>query len=95
MKKLNNNAEEIFRIVEMSPIIWEGEGINEVGKYNGKVVVKIDEKFFRPAEVDQLIGDPSKAHKELGWEPKTTFKELVKMMVESDLKKIKKRNESK
>ena len=77
--------EEAFRIVEM-PIIWEGEGINEVGKFNGKIVVKINPKFYRPADVDLLLGDYSKAKEKLGWEPKTKFKELVKIMVESDLK---------
>jgi len=77
-------VEEAFKIVGM-PIIWEGRGLEEVGKYNGKVVIKINPKFYRPAEVDYLLADPSKAKKELGWEPKTTFKELVKIMVESDL----------
>ena len=78
-------VEEAFKAAGISPIVWEGEGINEVGKYNGKVVVKIDKKFFRPAEVDQLIGDYSKAKKELGWKPKTIFRELVRMMIEADL----------
>jgi GDPmannose 4,6-dehydratase len=81
--------EEAFRIVEM-PIIWEGEGINEVGKFNGKIVVKINPKFYRPADVDLLLGDYSKAKEKLGWEPKTKFKELVKIMVESDLKDLQK-----
>ncbi len=81
--------EEAFKIVEM-PIKWEGRGINEVGKYNGRIVVKVSPKFYRPAEVDYLLANPAKAKKELGWKSKTTFKELIKMMVESDLKKIKK-----
>ena len=54
-----------------------------------KQYVKIDKKFMRPAEVDLLIGDPLKAKKTLGWEPKTSFKELVHMMVDSDLDLIK------
>jgi len=82
-------VEESFKAVEM-PIVWEGEGIEEVGKFNGKIVVKISPKFYRPAEVDLLLADPSKAKRKLGWQPKTTFKELVKMMVESDLSILKK-----
>lgn len=72
-------------------IIWEGEDLEEKGilKSTGKVVVAIDPKYFRPAEVDILIGDYSKAKKELGWEPKTKFKELVRIMIESDFNKLK------
>jgi len=77
-------VEESFKIAGMD-IIWEGEGLNEVGKCNGKVVVRVNPKFFRPAEVNQLLSDPTKAKNVLGWKPKTTFKELVKMMVESDI----------
>jgi GDPmannose 4,6-dehydratase len=69
-------------------ITWEGEGINEVAKdQNGKVILRINEKFYRPVEVHALRGDYSKAKEILGWEPKTTFKELVTMMAVSDLKK--------
>ena len=70
---------------------WEGSGINEVGidQNTNKVIIKINPRFFRPAEVDLLIGDNTKARKILGWEPKIKFKELVKIMVESDLKKLK------
>ena len=81
--------EESFKAVYM-PIEWEGEGLNEVGKYNNKVVVKINPKFYRPAEVELLLADYSKAKKELNWEPKINFKELVKMMVESDIDQLKK-----
>ena len=72
-------------------IIWEGKGINEVGKNKktGKVLVKIDKKYFRPAEVNELQGDYSKARKELGWEPKTSLEDLVKLMIRSGLKKTK------
>lgn len=68
-------------------IEWIGSGVNEVGidKDNGRVLVEIDPRYFRPAEVDLLIGDPSKAINKLGWSPKVTLKELVKMMVEYDL----------
>jgi len=79
--------EESFKIVGM-PIKWEGKGIDEVGKYNGKIVVKVSSKFYRPAEVDYLLANTAKAKKELGWKPKTTFKELVKMMIESDLNNL-------
>lgn len=70
-------------------IIWEGEGLEEKGrdKKSGKIIIEIDPKYFRPAEVDILLGDYSKAKKDLNWEPKTKFKDLVKLMVESDLKK--------
>ena len=80
--------EEAFKVVDMS-IEWEDEGLNEVGKCNGRVVVRINPKFYRPIEVDQLIGDYSKAERELGWKPKIKFKELVRIMVESDIEKLK------
>jgi len=83
-------VEEAFKTVGMN-IEWEGEGINEVGKCNGKIVLKINPQFYRPVEVDALLGDYSKAKRDLGWEPKTTFKELVKMMVESDYKALQER----
>ncbi|MBO7715993.1 MAG: GDP-mannose 4,6-dehydratase [Methanobrevibacter sp.] len=73
---------------------WEGEGINEVGidSKTGKVLVEVDPQFFRPAEVDQLLGDPSKAKEKLGWNPrKTSFEELIKLMVKEDLKLIQKK----
>ncbi len=69
-----------------SGIIWEGEGLKEVGRRadNGKVVVKIDPRYFRPCEVDTLLGDPNKAAKELGWEASTTLEELVEEMILED-----------
>lgn len=70
---------------------WEGEGVNEKGidVKTGKTLVEVDEKYFRPAEVEQLLGDASKAQRLLGWNPrKTSFEDLVKIMVESDLKAI-------
>ena len=72
---------------------WEGEGVDEKGinMKTGKVLVEVDPKYFRPAEVDQLLGDPSKAKKVLGWNPqKTSFEELVRIMVQHDMKKVKK-----
>jgi GDPmannose 4,6-dehydratase len=70
-------------------IAWKGTGIDEIGidSATGKTIVKINEKFYRPAEVELLIGDPSKANKELKWESKTTLEELCKLMVEADLKR--------
>jgi len=72
---------------------WKGRGIEEVGvdKRTGKIIVKIDEKYFRPAEVDLLLGDPSKAKKILHWKPKYSFESLVKEMVTSDLENEKER----
>jgi GDPmannose 4,6-dehydratase len=69
-------------------IQWSGKGIDEKGvdAKTGAIMVEIDPKYFRPAEVDLLIGDPSKAMKKLGWKPKVQLPELIKMMVESDLK---------
>ena len=72
---------------------WEGKGIDEKGidARTGKVLVEIDPKYFRPAEVEQLLGDPTKAKTLLGWNPqKTSFQELVKIMVEHDMKFVKK-----
>ena len=79
---------ESFRVLG-EEINWNGKGKNEIGilQSSGKVVVEIDPRYFRPTEVDILIGDPSKAKQELNWEPTTTFKDLVKIMVESDFKK--------
>ena len=73
-------------------IKWEGEGVDEKGIdiNSGKLLVKINPKFFRPGEVDLLIGDYSKAKKILGWEPKIKFNELVKIMVEKDIERISK-----
>ena len=72
---------------------WEGEGVDEKGidAATGRVLVEVDPKYFRPTEVDQLLGDPAKARTILGWNPhKTSFKELVHLMVEHDMKKVRK-----
>ncbi|MDH2362485.1 GDP-mannose 4,6-dehydratase [Priestia megaterium] len=72
-------------------IEWSGEGLEEKGtnKATGEVIVEIDPKFFRPAEVDQLLGNPTKAKTLLNWNPtKTSFEELVRIMVEADMKKV-------
>jgi GDPmannose 4,6-dehydratase len=79
---INMSADEL----EIS-ITWKGEGVNEKGyDEHGNCIVAIDKKYFRPAEVETLLGDSSKAKEVLGWEPEISFKELVKEMVAEDLK---------
>ena len=72
-------------------ILWEGEGLEEIGrrKDNGKVVIKVDSRYFRPTEVDNLLGNAEKAKKKLGWEPKTNIKQLIYEMIQNDLKETK------
>jgi len=84
--------EESFSVLG-EEIIWKGEGESEVGllKSSGKTVVTINPRYYRPTEVELLIGDPSRAEKELGWKPKIKFKDLVRIMVEADFKKQKNR----
>ena len=67
-------------------ISWRGEGVDEVGSIGGMSVVKVDPRYFRPTEVETLLGDASKARKKLGWTPKISFEELVAEMVREDLK---------
>jgi len=78
------------------PIRWHGKGIDETGIHEGtgKVIVSVDTKYFRPTEVDDLLGDSTKARKKLGWKPKITFKELVKEMVDADLTSAKKEKQN-
>lgn len=71
---------------------WEGEGLNEKGidENSGKILVEVDPKYFRPAEVEQLLGDPTKAKEQLGWNPrKTSFQQLINIMVDADMELIK------
>ena len=84
-------VEEAFKLIGIK-LIWEGKDLDEKGidKKTGKVLVEVDKKYFRPAEVDVLCGDATKAHKFLGWSPKVLFKDLVKIMVEHDLKELEK-----
>ena len=79
--------EECMKLLKID-FAWKGQGLKEIGydKKTKKVLIKIDPRYFRPAEVDLLLGDPSKARKILKWKPKTTFKQLVKIMLEEDLK---------
>jgi len=81
---VNSAAKEL----EMD-ITWQGEGVDEKGYLNGKCVVQVDEKYFRPTEVETLLGDPTKAKEKLGWTPKITFHELVAEMVREDYKSAK------
>jgi len=85
----------VRKFIEMSAkelnwggIDWEGEGINEIGKRkdNGKIVIRINPEFFRPSEVETLLGNAEKARKKLGWEPTTSIEKLIKEMIEKDRK---------
>ena len=76
-------------ILDMN-IVWKGKGVNEVGLFKNKIVIKVDPRYFRPTEVESLLGDASKAKEKLNWQPKITFKELVSEMVKEDLKVAKK-----
>ena len=71
-------------------IEWQGEGVDEVGldAATGDVLVKIDPRYYRPTEVELLLGNPTKAKEKLGWEAKVGLRELVKMMVEGDMGKL-------
>lgn len=81
-------VELAFKEVDVT-IEWDGNGIDEKGidKNTGKVVVEVDARYFRPTEVELLLGDAKKAKEKLGWQPKTTFKELISMMVREDLER--------
>ena len=72
-------------------LLWEGKGLDEVGRRSdGKIVVRIDPRYFRPAEVETLLGDPRKAHEKLGWTPTTTLEELIAEMVDTDREEARK-----
>jgi GDPmannose 4,6-dehydratase len=82
-------VEKAFKEVDIG-IEWSGEGAAEKGRdaKSGRVLIEIDPRYFRPTEVDLLLGDPSKAHKVLGWKHETSFEQLVKEMVREDLKVV-------
>lgn len=71
-------------------LVWEGEGVNEVAidRATNRTVIRISPEFYRPAEVDRILGDATKAQRELGWTAKTSFETLVEEMVVADLKRI-------
>jgi len=85
-------AELAFKELDIY-IEWQGNGINEIGinTQTGKQIIGIDENYYRPTEVDQLLGDPTKAKEKLDWESKTSFEDLIKMMVRADWDKVKRR----
>jgi GDPmannose 4,6-dehydratase len=90
--------ESVRRFIELTalelgwgPLEWQGTGVQEVGRRStGEVVVKIDPRYFRPAEVETLLGDPTKARDQLGWTPTTTLEELVAEMVNADREEARK-----
>jgi GDPmannose 4,6-dehydratase len=90
-----NRTETVRDFVRMAgksagfDLVFEGSGENEVGidRASGKVLVRVDPRYYRPAEVDLLIGNPAKAKEKLGWEPKTTLEELCALMVEADIRR--------
>ena len=79
--------EEVAKHLDME-IMWQGSKENEVGLSNGKPIIKVNPKYYRPAEVETLLGDATKAKQQLNWQPKIGFKELVSEMVRSDLKAL-------
>ena len=82
---VRNFIDEAAKNLDMK-IEWRGRGVEEVGSFNDKDVVVVDKKYFRPTEVETLLGDASKAKEKLNWSPKISFEELVKEMVETDFK---------
>jgi len=91
--KVREFVEKAFLHVGIN-IKWEGEGLHEKGidESNGKILVEVDQRYFRPTEVDILIGNPAKAKEKLGWVPTILFKDLVKEMVDADIKLVKEGN---
>jgi GDPmannose 4,6-dehydratase len=84
--KVREFVEKAFAVVDIK-VTWEGEGVDEVGKdQKGNIIVKVDPKYFRPTEVELLLGDPAKIKKALGWQLKVSFDELVECMVKGDVK---------
>ena len=90
--------ESVRRFIELSAsflgwgdILWEGEGIKEIGRRsdNGQIVIRVDANYFRPAEVDTLLGDAKQAEIDLGWKSSTNLEDLVEEMIINDLKEVK------
>ncbi|MDP7196871.1 MAG: GDP-mannose 4,6-dehydratase, partial [SAR202 cluster bacterium] len=72
---------------------WQGNGVDEIGvdSKTGREIIGIDKNYYRPTEVDQLLGNPAKAKEKLRWKAKTNFEDLVKIMIHADWEKVKKR----
>ena len=87
MHTVREFIEKSFGMLDM-PIVWEGKGVNEIGKdaNTGKTLIKMDPRYYRPTEVEQLLGNPAKAKENFAWEPKVKFDELIKIMTEADYK---------
>jgi len=95
MHSVREFIEKAFAVVDMT-ITWEGKGVDEIGKdQNGNVRVRVDTRYFRPTEVELLIGDPTKAREKLGWKIETQFEDLVREMVLSDVANIEGTNDTK
>lgn len=91
--KVREFVELAFRHVDIE-VVWKGQGIEEIGinNKNGQIIVRINQEFYRPAEVEILLGDPAKAKRELKWSPKVSFEELVQKMVDNDINLLKRKN---
>jgi len=89
MHTVREFIEKAFGMVDM-PITWQGEAEDEVGidSSSGKTVVRIDPRYYRPAEVEQLLGDPTKAREQLDWVPEVKFEQLVEIMLKADLAEL-------
>ena len=87
MHTVREFIEKSFGHVDIN-IEWEGSGVEEVGRnrVTGDIVIRMDERYYRPCEVEQLLGDPAKAKEQLGWEPRVKFEELVQIMTDGDLR---------
>jgi len=95
MHSVREFIEKAFAVVDMT-ITWEGKGVEEIGKdQNGNVRVRVDERYFRPTEVELLIGDPTKAQEKLGWKIERQFEDLVREMVLADVATIEGTNDPK
>ena len=82
---INESAKNLNMKIE-----WRGHGVEEVGYFNDKDVVVVDKRYFRPSEVENLLGEATKAKEKLNWSPKISFEELVKEMVDEDFKLVNK-----
>lgn len=89
MHSVREFVERSFDVVGTT-IEWRGEGVDEVGycRATGRALVRVDPRYFRPAEVELLLGDASRAHADLGWQPTTKFEDLVREMTEADLRRL-------